>query len=119
MGKYKHDHLDDDLKKLHWLDVRKRILFKISLLAYKSINGQAPLYLQELFRYAHHGHLLKLMVPEVNTKYGHKSFSVIGPRLFNRLPTSVTCSENVDIFKTVLKTYLFDLSLTDIKRLVE
>ena len=59
MGKYKHDHLEDDLNKLHWLNVRKRILFKISLLAYKAINGLAPLYLQELFRYAHHGHFFE------------------------------------------------------------
>ena len=35
-GKYKHDHLENDIKELHWLDVRKRIIFKIGLLAYKS-----------------------------------------------------------------------------------
>ena len=119
MKKYKHDHLEDDLKKLHWLDVRKRIIFKLCLLAYKSINGLAPLYLQELFRYAHHGHTLKLLVPDINTKYGHRSFSVIGPRLFNKLPASVTCAENVDIFKATLKTYLFELSLVDIERLTK
>jgi hypothetical protein len=119
LGKYKHDHLGDDLKKLHWLDVRKRILFKISLLAYKSINGIAPLYMQELFRYAHHGHVLKLLVPQVNTKYGLRSFSVIGPKLFNNLPESVTCSENVDIFKSVLKTFLFNLSQAEIQSLSE
>ena len=117
LGKYKHDHLGDDLKKLHWLDVRKRILFKISLLAYKSINGIAPPYMQELFRYAHHGHVLRLLVPQVNSKYGLRSFSVIGPKLFNKLPESVKCSENVDIFKSVLKTFLFDLSQAEIQRI--
>ena len=119
MKKYKHDHLDSDLKKLHWLDVRKRIIFKICLLSYKAINGHAPIYLQELFRYSHYGHTLKLIVPNVNTKYGLKCFSVIGPKLFNKLPTSVTCSENVDIFKVAFKTFLFNLSLADIESLVK
>ena len=117
-GKYKHDHLDEDLCQLHWLNVKKRIIFKIALLAYKSVNGLAPAYLQELFRYSHHGRTLKLIIPEVKSKYGQRSFSVIGPRLINRLPTSVTCSINVDTFKTALKTYLFNLSLNDLKKLV-
>ena len=94
------------------------MIFKIGLLAYKSINGLAPIYLQELFRYCHHGHTLQLMVPEVNSKYGERSFSVVGPRLFNKLPTSVTSALNVDRFKTELKTYLFNLSNEDIKKLV-
>ena len=117
-GKYKHDHLCNDLKELHWLDVRKRIIFKIGLLAYKSVNGQAPVYLQQLFQYCHHGHTLQLMVPQVNSKYGQRSFSVVGPRLFNKLPTSVKSTSNVDIFKTKLKTYLFNLSREDIRKLL-
>ena len=117
-GKYKHDHLENDLKELHWLDVRKRIIFKLGLLAYKSVNGLAPLYLQELFRYTHHGHTLKLIVPEVNTKYGQRSFSIIGPRLLNRLPAAVTSSVNVNVFKVTLKTYLFNLSVEEIDTLV-
>ena len=117
-GKYKHDHLEDDLRQLHWLRVRKRIIFKIGLLAYKSVNGLAPVYLQELFRYAHHGHTLKLIVPEVNSKFGYRSFSVIGPKLLNRLPKEVTCSSNVNAFKAVLKTHLFNLNADDIRKLV-
>jgi hypothetical protein len=117
-GKYKHDHLCNDLRELHWLDVRKRIIFKIGLLAYKSVNGLAPVYLQELFRYCHHGHTLQLMVPQVNSKYGQRSFSVVGPKLFNKLPTYVKTALNVDIFKTELKTYLFNLSREDIRKLV-
>ena len=59
--KYKYDHLENDLKELHWLDMRRRVLFKSGLLACKSVNGYAPEYLQELFRYSHHGHSLKLI----------------------------------------------------------
>ena len=85
-GKYKHDHLHKDLNELHWLSVRKRILFKIALLVYKSLNGQAPVYLQDMISYRHHGHDLKLVVPDVNTVQGLRSFSSIGPRLYNSLP---------------------------------
>jgi hypothetical protein len=33
-GKYKYDHLGEDLKDLHWLEIKKRVIFKIALLAY-------------------------------------------------------------------------------------
>ena len=42
-GKYKPDHLEDDLRQLHRLNIRKRITFKSGLLAYKAINGITPL----------------------------------------------------------------------------
>ena len=44
-GKYKHSHLEDDLKELHWPIVRKRVLFKIGLLSFKSVIGHAHYYL--------------------------------------------------------------------------
>ena len=39
----------DDLRrtKLHWLPVKDRIVFKILLLTYKSLNGLAPAYLSD------------------------------------------------------------------------
>lgn len=36
------------LASLHWLPVRFRIDFKISLLTYKALNGLAPYYLKEI-----------------------------------------------------------------------
>ena len=116
-GKYKHDHLEDDLYKLHWLNIRKRIIFKIGLLAYKAINGIAPQYLQDLFRFCHHGHSLKLIVPSTSSSYGDKSFSVIGPKLFNNLPLHVTTSSSLESFKISLKTFLFTLSDSDTQKL--
>ena len=35
------------LASLHWLPVKSRIEFKILLLTYKALNGQAPSYLKE------------------------------------------------------------------------
>ena len=117
MGKYKHDHLDDDLKLLHWLPIKKRIIFKIALLSYKSVNGLAPSYLQDLFRYCAHGHSLKLVVPQYNLQAGRRSFSAAGPRMFNTLPRFITSSDTVDLFKSRLKTYLFDISKCELEKL--
>ena len=119
-GKYKNDHVDDDLEKLHWLNVRKRVVFKICLLSYKAqaLNGIAPVYLQEMFQYAHHGHTLKLIVPPRSTKgFGDRSFSVVGPRLFNTLPDNVKQSQSLEYFKSSLKTYLFTLADDDVTNL--
>ena len=108
-GKYKHDHLEQDLHNLHWLTVKKRVLFKIALLVYKSLNGLAPGYLQEMVRYNHHGHSLKLAVPNTNTRDGLRSFGSVGPRLYNSLPKTVTEAASVNSFKNRLKTFLFQI----------
>ena len=46
----KHDHITPVLKELHWLPVRKRIEFKILLLAYKCLHETAPSYLREMLK---------------------------------------------------------------------
>ena len=67
----------------------------------------APLYLQDLLHYAHHGHTLRLNVPETFTRYGQRAFSVIGPKIYNSLPRKIKESHNLLTFKSNLKTYLF------------
>lgn len=118
-GKYKYDHLEDDLQNLHWLNIKKRVLFKIGLLSYKSVNGFAPEYLNELFTYSHHGHTLKLLVPNFDLeRYGRRSFSYIGPKFYNSLPIHISSAPNVKDFKAYLKTYLFGLNDHQIKNLL-
>ena len=41
-------HISPILRKLHWLPVEFRIQFKIIIITFKVIHGQAPVYLQEL-----------------------------------------------------------------------
>ncbi len=43
--KRKYDHITPSLMELHWLPVKKRIDFKVLLLAYKAINGDGPEYI--------------------------------------------------------------------------
>ena len=42
---WKYDHFTPLLIQLHWLPVRYRIVFKILLIVYKSMNGDCPSYL--------------------------------------------------------------------------
>ncbi len=44
----RQDHITPVLKKLHWLPMDERILFKVLLLVYKCVNGLAPAYLSNL-----------------------------------------------------------------------
>ena len=117
-GKYKYDHLGEDLNDLHWLEIKKRVVFKISLIAYKSVNGLAPEYLQNMFQYSHHGHSLKLIVPQYTSSYGRRSFSYAGPKIFNNLPTQITSSDTVEMFKSNLKTYLFSMSDSELEKFI-
>ena len=116
-GKYKKDHLGNDLKALHWLDFKKRIIFKIALIAHKAVLGFGPKYIQDMFTYAHHGYTPKLIVPSFNTKFGKRSFSVIAPRLYNNLPLNLKLAD-LKNFKVQLKTFLFILPSSDVEKLL-
>ncbi|KAJ8028052.1 hypothetical protein HOLleu_30179 [Holothuria leucospilota] len=43
-----HDQITPILRSLHWLPIESTIQYKILTLVYKSVHGQAPIYLQDL-----------------------------------------------------------------------
>jgi len=44
-GAKKFDHITPVLRELHWLPIRQRITYKLSLLVYKCLHNAAPVYL--------------------------------------------------------------------------
>ena len=53
--------------------------------------------------------LTLLTIPKVRTHtHGEASFQYYGPRLWNSLPSDLRAAENVQIFKSRLKTHLFN-----------
>lgn len=111
----KFDHVTPALRELHWLPVAKRIEFKVLLLTYKCIHGNAPTYLQELIELktsirnlrSNNG-TLTLHIPKPRTvRYGQRAFRNIAPKLWNKLPTHIRTQNTLDSFKRSLKTYLF------------
>ena len=108
-------HITPYLKELHWLKVEERTQYKIAVLMFKCVQGSAPKYLQELViqqsnqsRSLRSGSLLMLPISISKLSIVHNSsFSSMGPCIWNELPFSVKISENINIFKSKLKTYLF------------
>ena len=110
----KSDHITPILFKLHWLPVRERITFKLLLITFKALHGQAPSYISELLNIYQPSRSLRssalkyLSVPKCNTvSYGHRAFSVSSAKLWNSLPYYLRFTENINTFKTSLKTFLF------------
>ena len=44
----KHDHITPFLKRVHWLTVEQRIMFKVLLFTFKVLNGAVPSYISEI-----------------------------------------------------------------------
>ena len=84
------------------------------LLTYKALNGLAPDYIKDLVRYNDSRCAIRssnnrfLEEPRANLKtYGERIFSVVAPRLWNKLPLQIRFSSSEPVFKAKLKSYLF------------
>ncbi len=47
----KFNHITPTMIELHWLPVKYRVIYKILLLTFKCISGEAPIYLQEMIKW--------------------------------------------------------------------
>ena len=104
------------LKKAHILPVHLRIKFKILVMVYKCTNKMAPGYLSETvevkkslesLRISKDTSLLK--IPHLESQnYKNRRFEITAPRLWNTLPKSLRDSGTLSIFKSELKTFLFN-----------
>ena len=95
------------LKELHWLPVHKRIIFKLLVLAYRSIRGTAPQYLSSLLRSYQLSRNLRSASQALLTvdrtrldTYGSRAFLVVGPVLWNELQHDIKCAETLSSFKS-------------------
>ena len=116
----KFDPISNDIReKLHWLPIRQRIIYKLCLLVFKCLRGEAPSYLCEMLTpLSGHHHLRSLRsaahgnlhIQRTRTRtFGPRSFSVSGPSSsWNKLPDNLKNIElTLQVFKSQLKTHLF------------
>lgn len=112
----KHDSISKIMRDLHWLPIRKRIIYKICLITYKSLHGLAPMYISDLIkpynpyrslRSSTHN-LVKPPLRRPRTAYGRRSFEEAAYKEWNSLPTHVRQAPSINVFKKQLKTFLFD-----------
>ncbi len=104
-----------NLKRLHWLPVEKRIDFKIATLVFKCLEGSAPDYLKDLIklkvfpRRTRQSRQTRLLEQPCWTKktFGVRSFKNSGPEVWNKLPEEIRLIEDLEHFKSSLKTFYF------------
>ena len=84
-GLKKRDPITETLRDLHWLPVEERIVFKVDLITFKTLNGSGPRYLEDVLKFYHQSRTLRssrdhlrLEEPNFNMKpYGHKRFPLL------------------------------------------
>ncbi len=117
-GKERRNPMTPHLQKLHFLPMHLRVKFKVGLLVYKCFNNLCPKYLQNLLVARENKHdrkirkdddLTWLLKPPIETyTYKCQAFRHAAPEVWNRLSVSLRERQTVDLFKTRLKTFLFE-----------
>ena len=114
----RREHITPYLKELHFLPIKQRILFKLSVLAHKIIYGYAPNYLTELFECYQPMSVMNLR-PRSNitlnpmlmfTGDEHLPHKCVFTKLlncWNELPIDIRLLESAIDFKRKLKTFYF------------
>ena len=102
----------DCLKKLHWLPIHNRIIFKIALMTYRTLMTSNPPYLQHLLFHRHTSGLrssstIQLHQPVHKSSLINRGFSHASPAVWNALPPQVRDQPSLELFKSHLKTHLF------------
>ena len=114
----KFDHITPVLRALHWLSVRKRIVYKLAVMAYKCLHGLTLPYLAAdcvpITLVASRRHLPSaesgcLAVTGTKTTLGRRNFAVTGAIIWNNLPADLRLhSQSLLSFGQKLKQYLFE-----------
>ena len=108
-------HITPVIMHLHWLPIKFRVEFKITLLVYKALNGMAPDYIADLLlekpdcSYQLRSNDQRLLfIPKTRAKtLGNRAFAHAGPSTWNKLPYNIRNSKSIDNFKSQLKIFLF------------
>ena len=118
----KFEHSAPLLFQLHWLPIQRRIDYKILLITYKACNNLAPAYITSLLipantlerlRSAEDTSLLHIDITN-NVTMGDRAFSVYAPKVWNTLPRVLRDAPSLNQFKSLLKTYLFNIEFSGI-----
>jgi len=76
------------LRQLHWPPVRQRVQFKLAVLVFKELHGQAPQCLTDDCQLVAAAGRRQLQSSDPHV-LGDRAFGVAGPRLWNALPISL------------------------------
>jgi len=93
----------------------QRVLFKIAVLVFQCLAGQAPSYLSDDCqpvsdsqpRRLRSSDSLSCVVRRAHNTYGDRCFATAGPQVWNSLPAELQRYSSLRQFKRSLKTFLF------------
>jgi hypothetical protein len=95
------------------------ISYKLAVLSFQCLHGSAPIHLSESLRRVcdrPSRHRLRssttpvLLVPSTRTLARERAFLIAAAQVWNSLPSDVTSSTSLSVFRRRLKTCLFSLS---------
>jgi len=104
------DHVTDALVSLHWLRVLERIYFKIAVLTYRVIHGDAPRYLGPFTSTADVPGPRALCSAETNRLVVPPAFPVAAAKIWNSLPEHIVSAPTLRSFRRHWKTCLLQQS---------
>ena len=112
----RHEHVTSSFIRLHWLPIKFRINFKIAMLCFKCIHGQAPNYLKRMVAIKktstynlRSSTSIQLEDHSRRSKktLGDRSFPNASAKIWNSLPQSLQSQQNFNAFKSLFKTHYF------------
>jgi len=114
----RNSHISPSLILLHWLPLKYRFIFKISVIMYKLKNNISPDYLKSLIHLPNRSNLRSSshnhnFIPSINHSFAKRSFSYAGPYIWNSLPPHLTDCCSLLTFRKNLKTFLFQKFITE------
>ena len=80
------DHITETLRDLHWLPVEERIVFKINLITFKTLNDSGPRYLEEILKFYHQSRTLR-------SSRDHSNYSQI--LIYTKLTETMLLYQNI------------------------
>jgi len=116
-GSSRCDHVTSLLSDHHWLPVKQRVEYKLCMMVYCCLYGDAPSYLADLITPSAAATVRPglrsaasstVAVPWTTSLLGDRSFAAAGPRAWNKLPPLLRHVYSAATFKRQLKTFLYN-----------
>ena len=113
VGVGKYDHITPTLKRLEWLKIKDKYNYEICVCMYKILNKEYPTWLYEFptvrsVRDTSTRQDNNLYVNTYRTDYGARAMKIIGPLLWNQLPSNIKQCRSTYGFKNKLKEYILN-----------